>query len=112
MMARLQPEFRERGKRHVCRRIEARSAGASGQIRSDKTSDRHPDFKGEVSVNINGTLVPLDVAMWRKTSDRAGEFFSLNIKLKQSRPSGRDNFNQRVQEVGIDIDADDEEIKF
>jgi hypothetical protein len=76
----------------------------------DKTSDKHPDFKGECQVEIEGRLYPLDIAMWRKQSDRAGEFFSVSIRLKsqqQTRPNaGRQHFNERVAQLGQPIDDD------
>jgi hypothetical protein len=76
----------------------------------DKTSDKHPDFKGECQLEINGRLYPLDIAMWRKESDRAGEYFSVSIRLKsqqQTRPNtGRQHFNQRITELGTPIDDD------
>jgi hypothetical protein len=50
--------------------------------------------------------------MWRKSSERADEFFSLSIKHKQIRQrfdnarDGRPRFNQRVAEMGHSIDDD------
>lgn len=49
----------------------------------DKKEERHPDFKGECSIEINGKLYLLDVRLWRKESSRAGEYFSLSLKLKR-----------------------------
>jgi hypothetical protein len=76
----------------------------------DKKEERHPDFKGECSVEIAGKLYPLDIAVWRKQSDRAGEYFSVSIRLKsqqQTRPStGRQHFNERVAQMGMPIDDD------
>jgi len=79
----------------------------------DKKSEKHPDFKGEIQVEIDGTLHLLDIAMWRKSSDRAGEFFGVSIKLKGDRQSNsksndtwgkHQSFADRVNRLGTDID--------
>src|SRR6516162_4987472 len=76
----------------------------------DKKEERHPDFKGECSIEIADRLYPLDIAMWRKESDRAGEYFSVSIRLKgqqQARPNaGRQHFNERVAQMDMPLDDD------
>jgi hypothetical protein len=87
----------------------------------DKKEERHPDFKGECQVEINGHLYPLDIAMWRKESERAGEFFSVSIRLKgerQPRPSnGCQHVSDYVNQHGTAFDdegvpPDDKDIPF
>jgi hypothetical protein len=76
-----------------------------------KTDDRQPDFKAEATVDLgNGQTITLDLAMWRKQSDRAGEYFSLSLKPKQDRQStttGKEHFHQRVQQMGTPVDDED-----
>jgi uncharacterized protein (DUF736 family) len=59
-----------------------------------KTSDKHPDYRGDSM--INGKMV--EVAAWIKTSSSGNIFYSLSFKDKQEyRPSQR--------EPGSDDDA-------
>jgi len=49
--------------------------------------------------------------MWRKQSDRAGEFFSVSIRLKSQQQqtrsgTGRQHFNERVAQMGMPLDDD------
>jgi hypothetical protein len=87
----------------------------------DQKTDKHSDFKGECQVEINGRLYPLDIAMWRKESERAGEFFSVSIRLKgerQPRPSNdRQHVSDYVNQDGTAFDdegvpPDDKDIPF
>jgi hypothetical protein len=84
-----------------------------------KTSERSPDFTGDISIEIEGKLYQLEAALWEKQGQNAGLYFGLSLKLKQGPPfrqtfreapapgarSGRDRFNQRVQQMGSDLDA-------
>jgi len=44
-----------------------------------------------IPVEINRKLYPLDIAMWRNESHRAGEYFSLSIKLKRQGDADMDS---------------------
>jgi hypothetical protein len=48
----------------------------------EKKTERHPDYRGECQVEINGKFYPLEIAMWRKHGERVGEFFGISIKVK------------------------------
>ena len=73
------------------------------------------------AVYLHGHLYPLDIAMWRKESERAGEFFSVSIRLKgerQPRPSnGCQHVSDYVNQHGTAFDdegipPDDKDIPF
>lgn len=90
----------------------------------DKKEDKHPNLKGTGLLELDdGRVVELELAAWTKESDRAGKFLSLSIKLKRDRDStesraagGREQFNQRVAQVGTPIDEpaqdEDQDIPF
>lgn len=57
-----------------------------------KESDRHPDFKGNITVKCLhcGELSKLDLASWTKESQKSGEKFQ---SLSASEPRPRDEGN-------------------
>jgi hypothetical protein len=80
-------------------------------------NEKAPNLKGTALLELaDGSLVDLEIAAWSRESEKAGKWLSLSIKLKGARyarkPSdqgqntnGRQQFNQRVQQMGMDIDG-------
>jgi hypothetical protein len=78
--------------------------GSLFKNRDKGNNERAPNLKGTGLLELaDGSLIELDIAAWTKESQKAGKWLSLTIKLKQDRPI-RQRFNQRVQEMGSDID--------
>jgi hypothetical protein len=47
---------------------------------------RRRDIKGDALLQLaDGSIVELDIGAWLKESPKAGKFYSLSVKLKQSR---------------------------
>jgi len=55
----------------------------------EKKNDNQPDLKGNAVIEIDGKRYQLDIAAWTKESERAGEYLSLSIKLKDERYATR-----------------------
>ena len=70
----------------------------------DKKNEKHPDYKGECTVEIDGKLHTLEVALRRKDGTKAGEYFDLRFKQSRSGDS-RHRFNEKVAQLGTDLDA-------
>jgi len=51
----------------------------------DPKSDKAPDLTGKVSVQVGDRILDLDIAAWWRKSEKAGEFLSLSVKVKQVR---------------------------
>jgi hypothetical protein len=48
-------------------------------------SNQGANMKGDALLQLDGSIVELDIAAWLKESPKAGKFYSLSVKLKQSR---------------------------
>jgi hypothetical protein len=68
-----------------------------------------PSMTGTALLEIGDDLYDIEIAGWSKESPKAGKWLSLTVKLKTVRPvqqptGGREQFNQRVAEMGTDLD--------
>jgi hypothetical protein len=89
------------------------NSGALFSNKDHQTNEKAPNLKGPGRVTIGGVEYELDIAGWVKQSEKAGKFISLRIKLKGEQPMqqrvdnaglGKQQFNQRVQAMGTEID--------
>ena len=87
-------------------------SGALFKSRDREKNPKAPNLRGDALLQLeNGELVPIEISAWVKASEKAGRWLSLSVKPKATRQrfdapsSGRARFNQRVQEMGTDMDA-------
>lgn len=52
----------------------------------DKKNDNQPDYKGSIEVQVGDQIVELDLAMWHRHGDKAGDYFGMTAKAKSTRP--------------------------
>jgi hypothetical protein len=75
--------------------------GATNLFSNRKKGDNEkaPDYKGDISLEIDGQLCQLEAAVWERESQKAGKYLglSLKLKLKHDRDSTRPNTGGRDQ---------------
>lgn len=68
------------------------SSGNLFRNRDKAKNPKAPDLKliDPIQVQVGDQIAELDIAGWRRTSEKAGEFISLSVKVKHVRAeSGR-----------------------
>jgi hypothetical protein len=77
----------------------------------DKKTDKHPDYTGQLDFTCThcGKVSSRRLAAWIKTARAGAKFFSLSFKPapQETARGGRQQFRQRVEEIGTPLDDDD-----
>lgn len=63
-----------------------------------KKSEKHPDFEG--TINVDGK--ELAISAWKKTSQKAGEFYSLSVKepwVKETKAEDNQSAKQSEDDI-------------
>ena len=48
---------------------------------------KQPDLKGEVEVLVGNLIATMEIAAWRRKSDKAGEYLAIAVNVKHVRPN-------------------------
>ena len=54
--------------------------------RDKEKNPKAPDFKGTVEVQVGELIVEIDLGLWQRHSEKAGDYLGMAAKAKGSRP--------------------------
>jgi hypothetical protein len=70
--------------------FELRANGGTLFANKERNHPQAPDWTGTALVELDGQMVELRLTAWTKHSEKAGEFLSLNVRIKSTRDNRGD----------------------
>lgn len=72
-------------------------SGVLFRNRDKGENDKAPDLKTpqNISIAVGNMIADLEIAAWKRHSDKAGDFYSISVKVKHVKPSGDANLDDQ-----------------